>query len=108
MYILECSNGHYYTGSTKDLEKRMHEHWNGEGSNFTRKNSTVKLVYFEEYSRIEEAFRREKQVQGWSRKKKKALIQRNFDELHRLSGCRNDSHFRNYLAKFRERDEEGK
>ncbi len=74
MYILECSDGSYYTGSTTDLERRLAQHQAGEGANHTRKRLPVKLVYFEEYDRIEEAFRREKQVQGWSRKKKEALI----------------------------------
>lgn len=74
MYILECSDGSYYTGSTKNLERRLWEHQNMLGANHTKKRLPVKLVYYEEYSRIDEAFYREKQVQGWSRKKKEALI----------------------------------
>ena len=74
MYILECSDASYYTGSTKNLERRLWEHQNSRGANYTKKRLPVKLVYFEEYSRIDEAFYREKQVQGWSRKKKQALI----------------------------------
>jgi putative endonuclease len=74
MYILECCDGSYYTGSTKNLERRLAQHQAGEGAKHTKKRLPVKLVYFEEYSRIDEAFYREKQVQGWSRKKKEALI----------------------------------
>jgi len=74
MYILKCSNGAYYTGSTKYLEKRIQQHQNGEGANYTRKHLPVELVYFEEFHRIDKAFYRGKQVQGWSRKKKEALI----------------------------------
>ncbi len=74
MYILECADGSYYTGSTKDLERRLWEHQNMVGANYTKKRLPVKLVYYEEYSKIYEAFYREKQVQGWSRKKKEALI----------------------------------
>ncbi|MFN4299871.1 MAG: GIY-YIG nuclease family protein [Thermaurantimonas sp.] len=74
MYILECADGSYYTGSTTNLELRLAQHQAGEGANHTRKRLPVKLVYFEEYARIDEAFYREKQVQGWSRKKKEALI----------------------------------
>ena len=85
MYILECANGCYYTGSTNDLERRLAEHQNGEGANFTKKHLPVKLVYYEEFLRIDEAFYREKQVQGWSRKKKEALIDRRFDKLSDLS-----------------------
>ena len=72
MYILECADGSYYVGSTKYLEKRVLQHQNGEGANHTKKHLPVKLVYHEEFSRIDEAFYREKQVQGWSRKKKQA------------------------------------
>ena len=74
MYILECSDGSYYTGSTNDLELRLAQHQAGEGANHTKKRLPVKLIYYEEYSRIDEAFYREKQVQGWGRKKKEALI----------------------------------
>ncbi len=70
MYILECADGSYYTGSTKDIELRLAQHQNGEGANHTSKHLPVKLVYYEEFDRIDEAFYREKQVQGWSRKKK--------------------------------------
>jgi putative endonuclease len=74
MYILKCSDGSYYTGSTKDIVRRLWEHNNSLGANYTKKRLPVKLVYFEEYSRIDEAFHREKQIQGWSRQKKEALI----------------------------------
>ncbi|BBE31899.1 hypothetical protein OSSY52_20400 [Tepiditoga spiralis] len=73
-YILKCSDGSYYTGSTNDLQKRLIQHQDGNGANYTRKRLPVKLVYYEEYSRVDEAFYREKQIQGWSRKKKEALI----------------------------------
>jgi putative endonuclease len=56
------------------LERRISEHNNGEGANFTRNHLPVQLIYFEEFDRIDYAFYREKQVQGWSRKKKEALI----------------------------------
>jgi putative endonuclease len=85
MYILECSDGSYYTGSTKDLEFRLNQHQNGEGANHTKKRLPVKLVYFEEFQRIDEAFYREKQVQGWSRKKKEALIRSSEQMLPDLS-----------------------
>ena len=74
MYILECCDGSYYTGSTIDLKKRVVQHQAGEGANHTKNRLPVKLVYHEEYPRIDLAFYREKQVQGWSRKKKEALI----------------------------------
>jgi putative endonuclease len=61
----------------------------------------VKLVYIEEYQRIDEAFFREKQVQGWSRKKKEALINNLSDELTKLSECMNETHCRNYTVRGR-------
>lgn len=74
MYILLCSDGSYYTGSTNNLELRLAQHQRGEGANHTKKRLPVKLLYFEEYDRIDLAFYRQKQVRGWSRRKKEALI----------------------------------
>ncbi len=85
MYILLCADRTYYTGSTVNLEYRLSQHQNGEGANYTKKRLPVELVYFEEYSRIDEAFYREKQVQGWCRKKKEALINGDSDRLPELS-----------------------
>ena len=70
MYILKCCDDSYYTGSALDLEKRIWEHYNRLGANYTKIRRPVKLIYCEEYARVEDAFFREKQVQGWTRKKK--------------------------------------
>ncbi len=93
MYILECADGSFYTGSTKDLERRLWEHQNGLGAHHTAKRLPVKLVYCEEYDRIDDAFYREKQVQGWSRKKKEALMASDYNQIHLLAECRNETHF---------------
>jgi putative endonuclease len=85
MYILQCADGSYYTGSTIDLDARLIQHENGEGANYTKNRLPVKLVYYEEYDRIDDAFYREKQVQGWSRKKKDALINGNPELLPKLA-----------------------
>jgi putative endonuclease len=85
MYILECADKSYYTGSTKYLELRLQQHQNGEGANHTKNRLPVKLVYSEEFDRIDDAFFREKQVQGWSRRKKEALINGQFDKLPLLA-----------------------
>ena len=89
MYILRCSDGSYYTGSTRDLEGRLYEHQNGLGAVFTKKRLPIKLVYCEEFERIDDAFYREKQVQVWSRAKKEALIQGQYDLLPKLAKTRN-------------------
>ncbi|MCP4129375.1 MAG: GIY-YIG nuclease family protein, partial [bacterium] len=60
MYILRCVDGTYYIGSTVDLDKRLYEHHCGFGANYTRKRLPVKLLYYEEYDRIDYAFFREK------------------------------------------------
>ncbi len=85
MYILECCDGSFYTGSTIDLERRLLQHQNGEGANHTKKRLPVKLIYSEEYQRIDTAFYREKQVQGWNRTKKLALINGEYEKLPELS-----------------------
>ncbi len=85
MYILECSDGSYYTGSTVNLKLRILQHQNGEGANHTKTRLPVKLVYFEEFSTVQEAFYREKQIQKWRREKKEALIAGNFEKLKELS-----------------------
>jgi putative endonuclease len=74
MYILECCDGSYYIGSTKNLEQRLLEHKNGKGSRYTSGRLPVQLVYCEEYDHVSDAFYREKQVQGWTRRKREALI----------------------------------
>mgnify|MGYP003504435573 FL=1 len=88
MYILLCEDGSYYTGSSNNLELRLKEHFAGEGSNHTKKHKPVKLLYYEEFAKIDEAFRREKQVQGWSRKKKEALINGEYEKLPEMAKSR--------------------
>jgi putative endonuclease len=94
MYILECANGTFYTGSTIDIDKRLAQHHAGEGANYTKKHRPVKLVYVEFFQNIEDAFNREKQVQGWSRKKKLALISGEYNKLSSLAECSNNSHYK--------------
>ena len=85
MYILECADASFYTGSTRDLERRIWEHKNGKGANYTKCRLPVELVYYEEYLRIDEAFYREKQAHEWSRKKKIALIKEKNTQLPKLA-----------------------
>ncbi|MBI3133378.1 MAG: GIY-YIG nuclease family protein [Bacteroidetes bacterium] len=91
MYILQCSDGTFYTGSTIDLERRVNQHQNGEGANYTKTRLPVTLIYYEEFERIDFAFYREKQVQNWSHKKKLALIENRFNDLHYLARCQNQT-----------------
>ena len=91
MYILKCCNNTYYTGSTKNLERRISQHQNGEGANYTKKHQPVELVYYEVFTRIDHAFYREKQIQNWSGKKKEALISSDTNELKRLAKCKDET-----------------
>ncbi|MGB3786491.1 MAG: GIY-YIG nuclease family protein [Phormidesmis sp.] len=93
MYILRCVDGSYYTGSTKNLVRRLWQHQNGEGARHTAKRLPVTLVYAEAFDRVADAFKREKQVQKWSRAKKEALMQKDWDRLRVLAECQNMSHW---------------
>ena len=85
MYILECTDGSYYVGSTKNLDLRIMQHQSGKGSRYTSGRLPVKLVYGEEYERVADAYYREKQVQNWSRAKREALIHGNPEMLPELA-----------------------
>jgi putative endonuclease len=85
MYILECADGSYYVGATKDLERRIAEHQEGLGAKYTSRRLPVKLVYGEEYDRVADAYYREKQVQGWNRAKREALIKGEYETLPALA-----------------------
>jgi superfamily II DNA or RNA helicase/predicted GIY-YIG superfamily endonuclease len=85
MYLLECADGSLYTGSTTNLRTRLQQHNDQEGARHTAARGPVKLIYYETFDHIKEAFAREKQVQGWGREKKTALIKGNIDFLKQLS-----------------------
>jgi len=86
VYIVECKDWSYYIGITNDLEKRLWEHNKGQDENsYTHSRRPVELKYFETFSDVNQAIAREKQIKGWSRKKKQALIAENFDKLKELS-----------------------
>jgi putative endonuclease len=76
LYILASSkNGTLYTGVTARLAERIAQHRSGNGSEFVRKYGVNRLVFVERYDRIEEAIAREKQIKGWKRTWKVALIE---------------------------------
>ena len=83
VYILKCSDGSYYTGSTTNLEKRLAEHQSGliEDS-YTHSRLPVELIWSAEFPTHDDAFQREHQIKGWSRAKKEALIRGDWDEVH--------------------------
>ncbi len=86
VYILKCNDKSYYTGITNNLEKRIVEHNFGYDKNsYTYNRRPVEIVYSEYFTDATTAIQREKQIKGWSRAKKEALIAGNFDEIVRLS-----------------------
>jgi len=86
VYILRCSNRKYYTGITNNVEERLQQHQEGgDPTCFTYKRLPVKLVYQHVFREVTDAIKTEKQIQGWSRKKKEALIRGDIALLHGLS-----------------------
>ena len=75
VYIMANRSGTIYTGVTNDLARRVYEHKTKHGSIFTSKYNINKLVYYEQTTDINSAIGREKQIKGWLRSKKVALIE---------------------------------
>jgi predicted GIY-YIG superfamily endonuclease len=85
VYILKCADGSYYTGHTENLENRLAAHHDGEIAGYTQMRHPVKLIFAEELPSREEALARERQIKGWARAKKEALIKQDWEGLVKLS-----------------------
>ena len=86
VYMLRCADGSYYVGSTKqEVEARVWEHNNLSVDGYTSSRRPVTLVFTESYDRITDAIARERQIKGWSRRKKDALIALAYDRLPGIS-----------------------
>lgn len=86
VYILRCSDNSYYTGVTRDVDKRVWEHNQGFIPNaYTHTRRPLKLVFSEGFENVYDAISAEKQIKGWRRAKKEALISRQFELLSELS-----------------------
>jgi predicted GIY-YIG superfamily endonuclease len=86
VYILECGDGSYYTGHTDDIIRRVASHAAGTVPGFTSQRLPIKVRYVQEFPSRAEALRAEKQIQGWTRKKKEALMTRDWNVVARV--CR--------------------
>jgi putative endonuclease len=85
VYILECADGSFYTGMTKMLELRLTEHQSGSNPRaYTYSRRPVRLVWSQDFESEHQAFERERQVKGWSRAKKLALIRGHWDMIHKI------------------------
>lgn len=97
VYILECSDNSYYTGITNNLERRINEHNEGNDQNsYTFFRRPVELVFYEVFNNPEQAILFEKKLKGWSRTKKEALMNKDWDKLKILSGCKNETSSKYY------------
>ena len=86
-YIMSSfNNSTLYIGVTNDLERRVIEHKSGLIPGFTNKYNCKKLVYYESFSDINQAIDREKQLKGWTRKRKEELIDKKNKERNDLFG----------------------
>jgi putative endonuclease len=84
--MLRCVDGSFYVGTTRDsLEKRMAEHQAGICSGYTSHRRPVTLVFYQQFQRIEDAISAERQIKGWRREKKEALIPGDFAALPGLA-----------------------
>ncbi|HKK61720.1 MAG TPA: GIY-YIG nuclease family protein [Bacteroidales bacterium] len=89
VYILLCKDNSYYTGITNNIEKRIVEHNHSPNkTSYTYSRRPVKIVFYETFQNPNDAILWEKRIKGWSRKKKEALINGNFEELKRLSNLK--------------------
>jgi putative endonuclease len=86
LYILLCADGSHYVGTTRgSLDRRFAEHQSGTFGGYTARRRPVTLVYQQEFARITDAIEAERQVKGWRRAKKEALIRGDFKLLSALS-----------------------
>ena len=86
LYILKCADQSYYTGHTDSLEVRMAQHEDGAYSNcYTATRRPIALVYSAAFSSREEALAAERQVKGWSRRKKEAMMRGDWPLVSRLA-----------------------
>lgn len=86
VYILKCADGSYYTGVTGNLEQRLRIHESGENIGcYTYSRRPLTLVYYDYFHDVRKAIAFEKQVKGWSRRKKEALMQSDWDKLKLFS-----------------------
>ena len=86
VYMLRCVDGSFYVGNTDQLEIRMAQHHDGTfPDSYTHERRPVELVWFQEFPTRDEALNRERQIKGWSREKKIALVDENWDRVKALS-----------------------
>ena len=87
--MLRCSDGSYYTGHTDNLDERVAQHNSGQVEGYTTTRLPVRLIFSQEFPTRQEALACERQIKGWTRKKKEALARREWAEITRLARSKN-------------------
>jgi len=87
-YLLRCHDSSFYAGHTEDLEARLAMHQSGVIQGYTHSRRPVQLVWYQTFPTRDEAFQAERQIKGWSRAKKEALIMRDWAQIEALAAVR--------------------
>ncbi|MEO8239457.1 MAG: GIY-YIG nuclease family protein [Flavobacterium sp.] len=97
VYILKCSDNSYYTGMSNNIDRRLNEHNFGLNKEcYTFNKRPLELVFCTDFNDVNQAILFEKQVKGWSRKKKEAIINDKWEDLEKLSVCLNKTNHENF------------
>ena len=84
VYIIECEDGTYYTGVTRNLHKRVDDHWKHHGAEYTKEHGVAKLVYFEEHPSHAPAYNREKQIKLLTHDQKREIVESMHNEVEKF------------------------
>ena len=91
VYILRCDDDSYYVGHTENLDLRLAQHQSGDLGGYTKPRRPLQLVYSQSFGTRDDAFAAERQIKGWSRQKKEALIAGDWERLPSLAQRRSPS-----------------
>ncbi len=96
VYIIKCADNTYYTGMTNNINRRWYEHCYSQDNkySYTYNRKPLKLVFYETFHDVKQAYKFERKIKKWSKAKKEAIINNNWHKLKELSECQNDSHYK--------------
>ena len=100
VYILKCMDNSYYIGVTNNVERRLQEHQSGiSKDSYTHNRRPVELVFYENFLNAQSAIQFEKKIKKWTRRKKEALINGEWNKLKEYSICQNETNYLNKKSK---------
>jgi len=98
VYIVQCFDNKLYTGITNNIKRRLEEHNKGiSKTSFTYSRRPVKLIFQQEFIDVNQAISFEKKIKKWSRMKKIALVNGDYETIQKLAACKNETHFKNNI-----------